>query len=71
MAPITIVNGLPFITVVIYANNQQLLIENVLLDTGAAASVFRTDDLAMIGVVPERKDQLRFMSGIGGREPVI
>lgn len=71
MAAITIINGLAFVAVVLHANNQNLLIEKVLLDTGAAASVFRTDDLATIDVVPERKDRLRFMSGIGGREPVI
>ncbi len=71
MASITIRNGLPFISVLLYANNQQLQLENVLLDTGAAASVFRTDDLVTIGIIPTQADRIRFMTGIGGREAVI
>jgi hypothetical protein len=71
MTPITIRERLPFISVVLTANGQQLQIHNVLLDTGAAASVFRTDDLLAIGVIPALTDEIRFMSGIGGREAVI
>lgn len=71
MPTITVRDGLPFISVALIANGQQLQISNVLLDTGAAASVFRTDDLLTIGVVPSPTDQIRFMSGIGGHEAVI
>jgi hypothetical protein len=71
MTTIAVRDGLPFISVVLTANGQQLQISNVLLDTGAASSVFRTDDLLTIGVVPSPTDQIRFMSGIGGREAVI
>jgi hypothetical protein len=68
---ITVRDRLPFIAVVLIANGQRLQISDVLLDTGAAASVFRTDDLLTIGVVPSPTDQIRFMAGIGGREAVI
>ncbi len=71
MTVITVVYGLPFIGVTLYANNQRLQLENVLLDTGSAASVFRTDDLLWIGVTIQPQDRIRFMSGIGGREAVI
>ena len=71
MTAITVRDGLPFISVVLIANDQRLQIANVLLDTGAAASVFRTDDLLTMGVVPSSTDQIRFMSGIGGREAVF
>jgi hypothetical protein len=71
MSTITIRNGLPFISVILTANGQQLQITDVLLDTGAGASVFKTDDLLTIGVVPSLTDRIRFMSGIGGREAVI
>jgi len=70
-APIILRYGLPFVSVVIDANDQQLRLENVLLDTGAAATVFRTDDLLAIGVMPAPTDHVRFMAGIGGREAVI
>ncbi len=71
MTTLTVRDGLPFISVVLTANGQQLQVSNVLLDTGAAVSVFKTDDLLTIGVVPSPTDQIRFMSGIGGREAVI
>ena len=71
MTIITLVNGFAFVSVVLHANNRQIRVENVLIDTGSAGSVFRTHDLADIGVVLEGSDQLRFLTGIGGQEPVI
>ena len=56
---------------VLHANYQQLQIDDVLLDTGAAASIFRTDDLFAIGIIPTQTDRIRFMAGVGGRESVI
>ncbi len=70
-AIITIIDGLAFVSVVLHANNRQIHIDNVLLDTGSGGSVFRTHDLEDIGVMLERSDQLRFLTGIGGQEPVI
>lgn len=71
MSNISINHGLPFITVTLRANNQQLRVDNVLLDTGSAASVFKTDDLESIGVFVAATDRVRFMHGIGGREAVV
>ena len=71
MTPITLGNGFAFVSVILHANKRQIRIENVLLDTGSAGSVFRAHDLAEIGVVLEGSDQLRFLTGIGGQEPVI
>src|SRR5258708_25956755 len=70
-AIITIIDGLAFGSVVLQDNNRQIHIDNVLLDTGSGGSVFRTHDLEDIGVMLERSDQLRFLTGIGGQEPVI
>lgn len=71
MTVIIVRDRLPFVSVELTANGQRLQISNVLLDTGAAVSVFRTDDLSTIGIVPLPTDQIRFMSGVGGREAVI
>jgi hypothetical protein len=69
--PIHIVGGLPFVAVTLRANGQELSLERVLLDTGSAGTVFKTDDLRQIGVVPHPADRLRFLTGIGGDEAVI
>jgi len=71
MTAVIMRDGLPFVSVELTANGQQIQIPNVLIDTGAAASIFRTDDLLTIGIVPSPTDQIRFMSGVGGREAVI
>lgn len=71
MSDIRIVTGLPFVTVTLRANGQTLVLDHVLLDTGSAASVFKTDDLRSIGVTIEPPDRIRFMIGIGGEEAVV
>jgi hypothetical protein len=71
MVKITIIQGLPFISVEINANKQSLVLERVLLDSGASDSVFKTDDLEKIGVFQEPNDLVQKMTGIGGDEYVI
>ncbi len=71
MTQLSIVSGLPFVTAILRANGNEISLPNVLIDTGSAASVFRTDDLLKIGVQPALEASIRFVSGIGGREVVI
>ncbi len=71
MTQLSIAYGLPFVTAILRANGNEISLPNVLIDTGSAASVFRTDDLLKIGVQPALEASIRFMSGIGGREAVI
>jgi hypothetical protein len=71
MPLITIKYGLPFVSILLRANGQTLTLTTVLLDSGSAACVFRTELLETIGVVLEGTDTIRFMTGIGGREGVI
>jgi hypothetical protein len=71
MPLITVKYGLPFVSISLRANGQTLNLTTVLLDSGSAACVFRTELLEAIGVVPDRTDTIRFMTGIGGREAVI
>jgi hypothetical protein len=71
MTPITVLRGLPFIAVTIVANNQRLVLEQVLLDTGSASTIFKTDTLEKIGVKPELADKINFARGIGGTELVV
>jgi hypothetical protein len=71
MPKITIAYRLPFVSVTIRANNQSLFLENVLLDSGSAATIFRTDDLAKLGVYLNDEDQIRYIVGTGGMEYVV
>ncbi len=71
MTSIAILYNLPFVSVTLRANGQTLHLQRVLLDSGSAGSLFKTDDLRSIGVTGEMTDRIRFMSGIGGREAVI
>ena len=71
MVSITIQYGLPFVSVLLSANKQTIKLPTVLLDTGSAACVFKTERLATIGVTPSGEDMIRFMTGIGGREGVV
>jgi len=69
--PIRLIDGLAFVTVTLQANGQVLSLERVLLDTGSAGTVFKTDALELIGVFPLPTDPLRLLRGIGGDEAVI
>lgn len=71
MGKITIIQGLPFVAVEIKANNQTLILERVLLDSGASDCVFKTDDLETIGVLQSPDDIVQKMTGIGGDEHVV
>jgi hypothetical protein len=71
MAPISIADGLPFVSVTIYANGSSMVLDNVLLDTASAACAFPTDALEEIGVKLEPGDTIQEMVGIGGSEYVV
>jgi hypothetical protein len=71
MAPITIIDDLPFVSVIIYANGRSMVLDNVLLDTGSATCAFPTDALEDIGVRLQPGDTIQEMVGIGGSEYVV
>ena len=71
MSTITINDGLPFITVTLRVNGQALTLQRVLVDTGSAASIFKTDELAKLGIIPRPEDPIRTMTGVGGKEFII
>ncbi len=71
MAPIIIIHGLPFVKVVVGANGKTITLDHILLDTGSASTIFRTDDMEQIGVIQQLTDEIKFMRGVGGSEPVV
>jgi hypothetical protein len=72
VARITIDGGLAFVEVALHANGKILNLSHVLLDTGSGGTVFRADDLELMGVVPDPEGIVQTMGGIGeGTEAVL
>ncbi|SOC24993.1 aspartyl protease [Ureibacillus xyleni] len=67
---INIKYGLPFIELEVTFRGNKLLLENVLLDTGSAGTVFNANIVEKIGVVPEENDTVDTIRGVGGVEYV-
>ena len=63
-------DDLPFLQVTITFRNSTLTIQDVLLDTGSASTIFAADVVASLGITPEADDVLRTIQGVGGVEVV-
>ncbi|SFL49347.1 Aspartyl protease [Paenibacillus sp. 1_12] len=63
-------HGLPFVSVTVVFKGNELRMDNVLLDTGSASTLFNADLVRDIGVVPEGSDVVDTIRGVGGIEYV-
>lgn len=63
--------GLPVVSVEFKHDGASLVLDRVVIDTGAAVSIFKTDDMERIGIVPAQGDTLEQRIGVGGSERVI
>lgn len=64
-------DGLPFVSMSLTYRGQALKVENVLIDTGSASTVFSTDKLLTIGLWYDMDDMAHRLHGIGGAEFVF
>ena len=64
-------DNLPFTTVMLGYQGQELEIENVLVDTGSASTIFAADVVAAIQITPLPDDILHTIRGVGGSETVF
>jgi hypothetical protein len=64
-------DGLPFVTAVIAYQGRQIQLENVLLDTGSAGTIFAVDRVLTIGLQIEPRDEVHRIRGVGGSEFVF
>jgi hypothetical protein len=62
---------LPFISAKLIHGGRVVELENVLLDTGSAATLFSVDKVAEIGIKPALDDIVDRMFGVGGTEFVL
>jgi len=66
-----LIDGLLFSSIVITHHGKLMTIRNVVIDTGAAESIISIDAVDDLFHSYEPGDQIRFMTGIGGREAAI
>lgn len=62
---------LPFVTITIRYKGRNLELDNVLLDTGSAGTLFHVERLMTIGLLMEPEDMIRRIRGVGGTEFVF
>lgn len=62
--------GLPFVELEVTFRGNKLLLDNVLLDTGSAGTIFNANVVEKIGVAPEENDIVDTIRGVGGAEYV-
>lgn len=62
--------GLPFVEIEVTFRGNKLILENVLLDTGSAGTIFNANVVEKIGVAPEENDVVDTIRGVGGVEYV-
>jgi len=62
---------LPFVSVILGRGPNQLVLDQVLLDTGSAATMFSVDEVGKLGLAPEPFDPIRRVVGVGGSEFVV
>lgn len=63
--------GLLYTTVTLCYRGKQMKLENVLLDTGSAGTVFSADKVMPIGLEYEVDDDVKRIRGVGGSEFVF
>jgi len=68
---ITLVDGLPFVQVVVAYRGREIELNKVLLDTGSGGTVFSADRLLDLGVRFQRGDTVHRIRGVGGSEFVF
>lgn len=68
---IVLTDGLPFISVTVSFRGQEITLNNVLVDTGSAGTIFKAELLRNIGVYPEVNDYTCAIRGVGGSEVVF
>lgn len=71
MAKITYANKFLYVSVTVRANDQELVLPHMVIDTGSAATLFRSSDLEKIGIFLPMNGIVKRLRGIGGSEFVI
>jgi len=68
---IEIRNGLPYTSVSLTYEGRQITLDNILLDTGSAGTIFSADKILDRGLHIEVYDRMHRIRGVGGTELVF
>ena len=68
---IRLAHGLAYVEAALTFRGKTLHLDSVILDTGSASTLFASDRLLELGIVPEPSDSLKRIRGIGGVEFVF
>ena len=68
---IRIEGGLLYVTAELVYQGRKLILQDVILDTGSAATLFSVDESFKLGLVPEPSDPIHRVRGVGGSEFVF
>lgn len=71
MINLRVEKGLLFCSIMVNNGGTKLKMENVLVDTGSAGTIFKTEILEEIGIRQEPNDPLEVIRGVGGSEFVF
>lgn len=63
MAKNTLLEGLPFVEVTVQFSGNAVLLPHVLVDSGSAATLFRTDAMLDIGIQLSLEAKIRHIQG--------
>ena len=66
----TLKDDLPFVSITMAHRGYDVIINDVLVDTGSASTILAADAVAAVGIVPELNDILSLIRGVGGVETV-
>ncbi|GIK56645.1 MAG: hypothetical protein BroJett015_23080 [Chloroflexota bacterium] len=64
-------DGLPYVSAKLTHLGKTITLNNVVVDTGSALTLFRTDDLLQLGILFASDDVVEQVRGIGGVETVV
>lgn len=60
--------GLPFCNIKLIYKGKEIILDNILLDTGSGGTVFKMDKVEEVGITIEENDVIESISGVGGSE---
>lgn len=60
--------GLPFCSVKLIYKGKEIIIDDILLDTGSGGTVLKMDKVEKIGITIEDDDTIETIQGVGGSE---
>ncbi len=64
-------HGLPYVMATLSYKGQKLTLDDVILDTGSAGTIFSAEKVSEIDLVPEPHDVIHQVRGVGGAEFVF